>query len=226
MSLAFFTSFSSIATFVGFLTAGVALALQNVILSVVAYFFLIGRYGIKVGDRVTVSGVTGQVIEMGLVRFFMLELVGTGADMHPTGRIAAWANSMIFQPYSWLKQAPGTEYAWHTVAVTVMPEVDHEAARQRLTEAVNTVFESYRERIHQQHLSLEQSINVPLPLPQPVSRLQFTEDGCQILVRYPVEFERGREIDEEIASRVAAELNQQPSLAVAPGGAPKVHSLA
>jgi len=35
-------------------TAGVAVALQSVILSVAAYFFLIGRYGVKVGDRVTI----------------------------------------------------------------------------------------------------------------------------------------------------------------------------
>ena len=39
----------SIATYIGFVTAGVAVALQNVILAVVAYFFLIGRYGVRVG---------------------------------------------------------------------------------------------------------------------------------------------------------------------------------
>ncbi len=49
----------SIATYIGFVTAGVAVALQNVILAVVAYFFLIGRYGVRVGDRITLAGVTG-----------------------------------------------------------------------------------------------------------------------------------------------------------------------
>ena len=53
----------SVATYVGFVTAGVAVALQNVILAVVAYFFLIGRYGVKVGDRITLAGVTGRVVD-------------------------------------------------------------------------------------------------------------------------------------------------------------------
>ena len=96
LALGFLSSLSSVVTVLGFITAGLALALQNVILSVVAYFFLVGRYGLRAGDRVTVSGVTGQVMEVGLVRLFLMELAGTGSDMHPTGRVASFANSIIF----------------------------------------------------------------------------------------------------------------------------------
>jgi hypothetical protein len=81
----FVREFGSLATYAGFVTAGVAVALQSPILSVVAYFFLIGRYGIRVGDRVTISGVTGDVIEIGFVRFTLMELAGTGPDLHSTG---------------------------------------------------------------------------------------------------------------------------------------------
>src|SRR6185437_4734802 len=70
----------SVATYIGFVTAGIAVALQNVILAVVAYFFLIGRYGVRVGDRVTLSGVTGRVVDIGLVRIYLMEL--SGPDLH------------------------------------------------------------------------------------------------------------------------------------------------
>src|SRR5262249_48627463 len=85
--LGFVTEFGSLATYAGFVTAGLAVALQNPILSIVAYFFLIGRYGIRVGDRVTISGVTGDVIEIGLVRISLMEL---GPDMHSTGRVVVF----------------------------------------------------------------------------------------------------------------------------------------
>src|SRR5581483_10785354 len=62
--LSFITEFGSLATYAGLLTAGIAVALQNVILSVVAYFFLIGRYGVRIGDRITISGVTGNVVDI------------------------------------------------------------------------------------------------------------------------------------------------------------------
>jgi small-conductance mechanosensitive channel len=65
--LGFVSEFSSLATFAGFITAGIAVALQTVILSIAAYFSLIGRRGVKVGDRITVSGVTGDVLEIGFI---------------------------------------------------------------------------------------------------------------------------------------------------------------
>ncbi|HLI78036.1 MAG TPA: hypothetical protein VKV02_13910, partial [Acidobacteriaceae bacterium] len=79
--LGFVSQFSSLATFAGFITAGIAVGLQTILLSVAAYFFIVGRYGVKVGDRITVAGVTGEVIEVGLARFYMMELAGTGTDL-------------------------------------------------------------------------------------------------------------------------------------------------
>ena len=76
--------------------AGLAVAMQSVLVSVVGYFFLIGKYGIRVGDRVQIGNVTGDVIEMGLVRLHLMELSGAG-PMSPTGRVVAFANSIIFQ---------------------------------------------------------------------------------------------------------------------------------
>ena len=45
----FVTQFSSLATFAGFITAGIAVGLQTILLSVAAYFFIVGRYGVRVG---------------------------------------------------------------------------------------------------------------------------------------------------------------------------------
>src|SRR5258707_15767020 len=95
--LAFATQLGSAVTFAGLLTAGIAVALQNVIVSVVAYFFLIGKYGIRVGDRVQIAGVNGEVVDIGLVRIHVMELGGPG-DAQPTGRIVALSNSIVFQP--------------------------------------------------------------------------------------------------------------------------------
>jgi len=117
--LAFATQLGSAVTFAGLLTAGVAVALQNVIVSVVAYFFLIGKYGIRVGDRVQIAGVTGEVVDIGLVRIHVMELGGPG-DSQPTGRVVALSNSIVFQPTAGLfKQIPGTNFLWHELKLTV-----------------------------------------------------------------------------------------------------------
>ncbi len=220
--LAFVTEFGSVATYAGFLTAGLALALQNVILSVVAYFFLIGRYGVRVGDRVTISGVTGEVIDLGLVRIYMMELGGTGPELHPTGRVVVYSNSVLFQPAAIFKQMPGTNYAWRAVELTLSPETDFQLAEQKLTAAVNGVYEQYREVIEKQHAKLERSVELQFQSPKPDCHLRFNDTGLEFVARYPVELGRAREIDERVMKALYETISKEPQLTLAPAGAPKM----
>jgi small-conductance mechanosensitive channel len=58
-----------LATYFGLLSAGLLLALQNVILPTLGSLVLLGKRGIRVGDRVQISGITGEVISMGILQF-------------------------------------------------------------------------------------------------------------------------------------------------------------
>ena len=186
--LGFITEFGSLATYAGFVTAGVAVALQNPILSVVGYFFLIGRYGFRVGDRVTISGVTGDVLDIGLVRIYLMELSGLGLDAHATGRVVVFANAVVFQPAALYKQMPGIDYVWHSVTLTLTGDSDAQLAENKLHEAVDSVYEVYRPKIEQEYSTLQQTVDIHLSVPRPESRMQYTDTGMQIqFVRYPVE---------------------------------------
>ena len=101
----FISDFSSFATFAGFMTAGLAVALQSVLLSLVAHFFFYGRYGVRSGDRVNVAGVTGDILQIGIVRFYMRELTRddkTG-KLEYTGKTVAFPNSILFQNAAFYK---------------------------------------------------------------------------------------------------------------------------
>ncbi len=99
----FITEFGSLATFAGFITAGLAVALQTVLVSLVAHFFFFGRYGVKAGDRITVSDVTGEVVQLGMLRLYMRELKNEGGKWVPSGKIVAFPNSILFQPTAFYK---------------------------------------------------------------------------------------------------------------------------
>jgi len=155
LALGFVSEFSSLATFAGFVAAGIAVALQTLLLSVAGYFFLIGRHGIMVGDRISVSGVTGDVIYVGLVRLYLTELAGAGSDLHPTGRVVVISNSVLFLGIPLLKQIPGTAYAWHEVVMKLERDSDYNQAESKLLAAVNSVYAQYKESIEEMHQSLK-----------------------------------------------------------------------
>ena len=87
---------SSLPTYFGLLTAGMAVSLQNVILASLSYLVLVGKRGIRIGDRLQVSGVTGDVIDMGLLQFQLREF--DVQKQRFTGHVATFSNSVVFLP--------------------------------------------------------------------------------------------------------------------------------
>ncbi len=209
----FVTQFSSLATFAGFISAGIAVGLQSILLSVAAYFFIVGRYGIRVGDRITVAGVTGEVIEVGLARFYMSELVGTGTELHSTGRVAVFANSVLFQTGTPIyKQMPGTEYAWHELTAKLNSGADVKAASDAVLKIVNDVYATYRGTIEAQHRQVESWMGTALTVPQVESRLQLVDGGLQFAVLFPVGINEAAQVDQRIAEALVQARQQDGPL--------------
>ena len=213
IAFAFASQLGSVATFAGLLTAGVAVALQNVILSLAGYFFLIGKFGIRVGDRVQIAGVTGEVIDIGLVRLHLMELGTDGVDA-PTGRVVAFSNSIVFQPTAGVfKQIPGTHFVWHEIRLTLAPDSDYHIVETRLLGAVEAVFSDYREEMERQHRQLERTLSSPLPHGlRPKSRLRFTAAGLEAVIRYPVDLQHATEIDDRITRELLKAVDREPKL--------------
>lgn len=225
VAFTFATELGSVATFAGLLTAGVAVALQNVILSIAGYFFLIGKYGIRVGDRVSVAGVTGEVVEIGLVRLHLLELGGAG-DSQPSGRVVAFSNSIVFQPTAGLfKQIPGTTFVWHEVSLTFAPDSDYRLVRERTMAATDAALKDYSSGMERQMRRMEQTLNSISAIElRPKVRLHFTMSGIEVLIRFPVELQQAAEIDDRVMRELYAAIDLEPKLKLAGSGMPTLRT--
>jgi small-conductance mechanosensitive channel len=223
IAFALATEVGSIATFAGLITAGIAVALQNVIMAIAGYFFLIGKYGVRVGDRVQISNVTGDVIDIGLIRLHLIEVGGTETDRQPTGRVVVFSNAIVFQPTaSFFKQIPGTSFVWHEVSLTLAPESEYTQAENRMLGAVEKVFADYRESIERQHREMERTLSVAVAVPKPRSRLRLTQTGLEVVIRYPVELENAAEVDDSITRELLRALEEKPKLKLVGTGVPNI----
>ena len=222
IAFSFVTEVGSLATFAGFITAGLAVALQNVILSVAAYFFLIGRYGVRIGDRIQVSGVTGDVMDIGLVRLHVMEL---GADGLPTGRVVAFSNAVLFQPASnFFKQIPGSNFAWHQVTLTMSPDTDYRYAEQRVMDAVAGVYAQYHDGIAKQHEAMSQDMALTLHEPRPQSLLRLTQAGLEMTIRFPVPLDIAPAVDDQMTRGLLDAVAREPRLKLVGAGPPTIQA--
>lgn len=227
IAVAFASELGSLATFAGLLTAGVAVALQNVILSIAGYFFLIGKYGVRVGDRVQVAGVTGDVVDIGLVRLHIMEIGGTGAWARPTGRVVVFSNAVVFQANAGLfKQIPGTKFVWHEITLTLAPESNYREVEQRMMDAVKKVFNEYRDRMESQRKSMERTLSpVSVHALTPASRVRLTQGGLEVVIRYPVELDEAEEVDDRITREIVNATSHEPKLKILGSGTPTVQTV-
>lgn len=218
--LTFASKLGSFVTFAGLLTAGLAVALQNVLVSVVGYFFLIGKYGIRVGDRIEVGGVSGEVIDIGLVRFHVMEL---GAGATPTGRVVAFSNSVVFQPTSGLfKHIPGAAFAWHEVTLSLPRNADFGAIKKNLLGAVEGVLHDYKDQIESVYHQMEKTgILMSDRGLRPKLELHLTTSGIDATIRYPVDLQHASDIDARVSRELLNALERDTKLQTPEG--PAIH---
>lgn len=193
--------FNSFATFAGFIAAGLAVALQTILLSVAAYFFVVGRYGIRIGDRISVASVTGDVIDVGLLRFYLMELAMSGLGFQPTGRVAIFSNAILFLPGVPLyKQMPGTDYAWHEMTVMLKQGGDYTHVVEALLGVVQLVYDAYKNGIEQQYNDRQSTMDYGMNAPRLQSRLQLVGGGGpQLTIRFPVKVREASRITQDVA---------------------------
>jgi small-conductance mechanosensitive channel len=213
IAIAFASELGAVTTFAGFLTAGIAVALQNVILSVAGYFFLIGKHGLRVGDRVQVAGITGDVVEIGWVRLHLMEVSG-GDSARPTGRVVAFSNAVVFQAGAGMfKQIPGTNFVWHEVTLALGQGSNYLQVEKRVMEAVNKVFSDYHDKMEMQRRTMERALYaVRTTALAPESRVRITSSGVEIVIRYPVDLDHAAEIDDRVTRELLETIGRDPKL--------------
>ncbi len=94
----FTSELATLVTVLGFAAAGIAFALQTVILALAGYFSMVAPNGIRVGEYVALQGpfgyVHGEVVDIGFLRMRLRELAGD--SLRPTGRVVVFPNSVVF----------------------------------------------------------------------------------------------------------------------------------
>lgn len=219
VAFAFASRLGSVVTFAGLITAGLAVALQSVILAVLGYFLLIGKFGLRVGDRVQIGGVTGEVVDVGLVRLHLMELGRAGDDI-PTGRVVAFANSIVFQPTVGLfKQIRGTNFLWHEITLTLSTDTDYSVLKKRLLKVVEGVLADYRNDMERQYQAMQTTFTSgSINRFRPTIRLRFTQSGVEVMIRFPADRQQAAEIDERVTFELQKELDREPKLKLAGSG--------
>jgi len=128
--------FGSVATFLGLISAGIAIALKDPLVNMVAWLFILIRQPFKVGDRIQIGDIAGDVIDIRLFQFSVNEIGNWVDSDQSTGRIIHIPNGIVFtEPQS--NYTAGFQYIWHEIPILLTFESNWKKAKQILLEIVN-----------------------------------------------------------------------------------------
>ena len=130
--------------FLGLLTAGLAIALKDPLTNIAGWIFILTRKPFTLGDRIQIGEHKGDVIDIRLFQFTILE-IGNWVDAEQsTGRIIHLPNGTVFTT-SQANYTTGFKYIWNEISVLVTFESNWELAKKILSKIIKEHAESLSE---------------------------------------------------------------------------------
>jgi small-conductance mechanosensitive channel len=203
------------ATIIGIVGAGVAFASQEIIGSFAGYLNIITGHIFRIGDRIRIGNVVGDVLDISLMRTTVMEIgEWVKADQY-TGRVVSLANRVVFSDpvFNYTQYSC---YLWDEIMIPVTYDSNWRRAveiilakGQELTVSFHSGARAEFEEMIKKYPSLHE---VPV---EPSSYITMTDNWIELTLRYVVEARNRRVVKGQIHGELLECFGRESDIRVA-----------
>ena len=192
---------TGLTVFIGVAGAGIAFALQEVIASIAGFIVIHSSNFYKVGDRVLLGGIKGDVIDIGFLRTSLME---TGAwvdgDLY-NGRMVRVANSFVFKEpvFNYSGDFP---FLWDEIKIPIKTQGDFQWAEQEFLKILTEVQGDFAVAAKKDWEKLTETMRIEKAKVDPMVSMVFDENWITLTLRYVVDFKKRRMTKDLIFKKV------------------------
>lgn len=197
-----FRGVQSLTTFLGLFSAGLAIAMKDLIMNIAGWIFIIWKGPFRVGDRIEIGDVSGDVIDIQIFEFALMETRNWIKADQSTGRIVHIPNILIFKE-PLFNYSKGIPFVWDEIPIHVTYESNWKKAKRILEDIANKYGESISEEAE---LSIKEAsrkfmiFNAKL-YPTVYTSIDY-ENGITLTVRYMCSYRNRRDSSEKIYEEI------------------------
>lgn len=192
-----FAALGQLGTFLGLLSAGIAIALKDPVTDIAAWLFLIWRKPFDIGDRIQVGNSKGDVIDIRVFKFTILE-IGNWVDAdQSTGRVIHIPNHKVFTD-DLANYTSDFEFIWNEMGVLVTFESDWKKAKKILQEVVEENMQEFVEQAKEEVKKAEKSYLIQYRYLTPIVYTSVKDSGINLSIRYLSDPRKRRGISQSI----------------------------
>ena len=173
----------SIATYLGLLSAGIAIALKEPLTNFTGWLYIIWRSPFDVGDRIQLGQQAGDVIDTNLFNFTLMEIGNwVDADDH-TGRVIHVPNGKIFSE-ALANYGKSFKYIWNEIPVLITFESDWKKAKKILTDIVHKNSKIQTKSAEKKFDEATKKFMLRKPDLEPIVITKVEASGVELTLRY------------------------------------------
>ena len=209
-----FVGIQALATFLGLLTAGLAIALKDPVTNLAGWIFIVWRRPFEVGDRVELGGHKGDVIDIRLLQFTLNEIGNWVNADQSSGRIIHIPNGKVFtEPVA--NYDKGFKYIWNEVPVLVTFESDWREAKEVLTQIAFKHAAHLTAQAEQDLLAASRQYLINYTKLTPIVYTRVVDSGVELTIRYLIEPRKRRGTEHAIWEEILTEFDARPDVDLA-----------
>ena len=195
---------SGFAVAFGVIGGGIAFALQEVIISIAGWLAITFSSFYRVGDRIKIGSIYGDVIDIGILRTTLMECgAWVSSDLY-NGRIVRVANSFVFKDpvYNYSGEFP---FLWDEITFPIHYDSDIELTRRTLHAIAEEVVGDFTASVAANWMNLAREYAVEEARTEPMVTLSLTDNWVEFTLRYVVDFKKRRSTRDRLFSRFLEE---------------------
>ncbi|MCA1803404.1 MAG: mechanosensitive ion channel family protein [Rhodothermaceae bacterium] len=206
-----FEGMQSLATFLGLLSAGLAIALRELISNFAGWVFILWRQPFHLGDRIQIGDQHGDVIDKRVLMFSLIE-IGNWVDAdQSTGRVLHIPNSHIFTQVL-ANYTSEFRFIWHEIPVHITFGSNAEKARHILQAIAEKHSAGCAEEAGIQLKKASDSVLIRYKVLTPTVYLSVRENGVRLTVRYLTDPRKRRGTEQSIWEDTLRAFKEDPEI--------------
>jgi len=188
---------SQFGAFLGLLTAGLAIALKDPLTNIAGWIFILTRKPFTLGDRVQIGEHKGDVIDIRLFQFTLLEIGNWVNAEQSTGRIIHLPNGKVFTT-SQANYTIGFKYIWNEISVLVTFESQWEQAKKILLKIIKEHAEEISEDAEKKIIEASKKYMIYYRYLTPIVYTSLQESGISLTMRFMCDARKRRTTEHNI----------------------------
>lgn len=195
---------SQFGAFLGLFTAGLAIALKDPLTNIAGWIFILSRKPFALGDRIQIGELAGDVIDIRIFQFTLLEIGNWVQADQSTGRIIHVPNGTVFTQAQ-ANYTTGFKFIWNEISVLVTFESQWMQAKKILLEIVKKHSENLSKDAEKKIIEASKKYMIQYKHLTPIVYTSVDPSGILLTMRFMVDPRKRRSSEHEIWEDVLKE---------------------